>query len=383
MDEPFCHKKKGSIVVNPLASKVAKNSDNAFNFEVLQDVNKKLAAELHATESVLEAQKEETEELCEKFSHLNVRNVNKRIKRRDDKIENFKLQVEALEQEIDKKSEVVEQFEKEHHSLHQKKEKSRIKSYRLLKKTETTEVDLNEIQLKYVQLESEHSSKIIFLENEIKQLHAILKEKESTTEQLFERLNEIDGKLLKTKAHKQLYLDNVRQCCLELLSLNVGIRQVEPVIRSVLKNIAGFEVDALPQPGTLVRMYAEMKGLAYQQIEEVSKQENLTLHSDGTTKFGQHYGSFQISAEGTVYTLGLSEMLTGSAENTLDTLKQILNDIELAADKPTSKNLLVNIKNTMSDRHIVQKNFNELLESYQSEILPDVISSWKDLSSEE
>ena len=74
-------------------------------------------------------------------------------------------------------------------------------------------------------------------------------------------------------------------------------------------------------------MYAEMKGLAYQQIEEVSKQDNLTLHSDGTTKFGLHYGSFQVSAEETVYTLGLSEMLTGSAEKTLDTLKQILNDI--------------------------------------------------------
>ena len=50
----------------------------------------------------------------------------------------------------------------------------------------------------------------MFLENEIKQLHAILNDKESTTEQLFERLDEIDGKLPKTKAHKQLYLDN--QC---------------------------------------------------------------------------------------------------------------------------------------------------------------------------
>ena len=60
----------------------------------------------------------------------------------------------------------------------------------------------------------------MILENEINQLHAILNDKESTTEQLFERLDEIDGKLLKTKAHKQLYLDNVRQCCLELL--NVG-----------------------------------------------------------------------------------------------------------------------------------------------------------------
>ena len=40
--------------------------------EVLQDVNKKLAAELHATKFALEAQSEETERLCEKFSHLNV-----------------------------------------------------------------------------------------------------------------------------------------------------------------------------------------------------------------------------------------------------------------------------------------------------------------------
>ena len=312
-----------------------------------------------------------------------MRNVNKRIKRRDAKIEKYKLQVEALEQEIDEKSEVIERSEEKCISLHHKKEKGRVKSYRLLKKTETTEVGLNEIQSKYVQLESECNSKIKLLENEIEQLHVILNEKESTTEQLSKRLDEIDNKLLKTKEHKQLYLDNVRQCCLELLSLNVGIRQVEPVIRSVLKNIAGFEVEKLPQPGTLVKMYAEMKGLAYQQIEEVSKQDNLTLHSDGTTKFGQHYGSFQISTGGSPYTLGLSEMLTGSAERTLDTLKQILDDIELVAGKPTSKTLLGNIKNTMSDRHIVQKNFNELLESYRSEILPDVISSWNDLSSEE
>ena len=69
-----------------------------------------MAAELHATKSALEAQSEETERLCEKFSHLNVRNVNKRIKRRDDKIEKFKLQIEALEQEIDEKSEVTEQM---------------------------------------------------------------------------------------------------------------------------------------------------------------------------------------------------------------------------------------------------------------------------------
>ena len=212
MDELFCHKTKESAALNPLVGTIAQNGNNIdFEAKVLQDVNKRLATELHATESALEAhdQKEETEKLCEKLSHLNVRNVNKRIKWRDAKIEKYKLQVEALEQEVDEKSEVIEQFEEECVSLHQKKEKGQVKSYCLLKKTETTEVGLNEIQSKYVQLESECNSKIKLLENEIEQLHVILKEKESITEQLSERLDEIDNKLLKTKEHKQLYPDNV------------------------------------------------------------------------------------------------------------------------------------------------------------------------------
>ena len=37
----------------------------------------------------------------------------------------------------------------------------------------------------------------------------------------------------------------------------------------------------------------------------------------------------------------------------------------------------------MSDRHIVQKNFNCLLEEYRAQILPEVITSWHDFSSEE
>ena len=83
----------------------------------------------------------------------------------------------------------------------------------------------------------------------------------------------------------------------------------------------------LPKTGTLVRMYSELKGLAYQQVaEELSKTTDLTLHSDGTSKFGQHYGFFQLSvqsAEGAIsaYSLGFSEMVTGSAEKNTRRLK--------------------------------------------------------------
>lgn len=37
----------------------------------------------------------------------------------------------------------------------------------------------------------------------------------------------------------------------------------------------------------------------------------------------------------------------------------------------------------MSDRHIVEKNFNHLLEEYRSEILPDVVENWQGLLDEE
>jgi len=74
----------------------------------------------------------------------------------------------------------------------------------------------------------------------------------------------------------------------------VGIRQVEAIIRSVLKNIAGFEVCELPLTGTSIRMYSELKSVAYQQVtEELSGIADLTVYSEDASKFGQHYGSFQ------------------------------------------------------------------------------------------
>lgn len=114
------------------------------------------------------------------------------------------------------------------------------------------------------------------------------------------------------------------------MSFNVSMKYVEPVIRSVLHHLVNLEVDTLPKPATLVEMMAQMKGLACQQLaEKLTTTENLTLHRDGTSKFGQHYGGFQASTPDSAYSLGLSEMLTGSADITLNTLKMILADIEL------------------------------------------------------
>ena len=179
-------------------------------------------------------------------------------------------------------------------------------------------------------------------------------------------------------------MDNVRQCCIELLALNVGIRNVEPVIRSVLKHIVSIEVKELPQLTSLVRMFAEMKGLACQQLaEELGKQENLTLHSDGMSKYGQHYYSFQVSTQDSAYSLGMAEMLTGSTTQVLHTFKQILSDIELVAGPNSGKLILSKLKNTMSDRHVVEKKFNDVLEDYRRDILPHIVDSWEQMTPDE
>ena len=61
-------------------------------------------------------------------------------------------------------------------------------------------------------------------------------------------------------------------------------------------------------------------------------------------------------------------------------VQPILGDLDIVAGVGTGAGLLAKIKNTMSDCHIVQKKFNSLLEEYCSEILPSIISDWKELS---
>ena len=72
---------------------------------------------------------------------------------------------------------------------------------------------------------------------------------------------------LKPKSIRK-YLDSVRTCCIELLSLNVGIKNVEPVIISVLKHIASLEIKKLPYLTTLTWMFSEMIGLACQHLSD-------------------------------------------------------------------------------------------------------------------
>jgi hypothetical protein len=53
---------------------------------------------------------------------------------------------------------------------------------------------------------------------------------------------------------KGRYTDDIRTCCYELLSLNVGVNNLAPAINAVLKNRAHKEVDRLPCSTLLCNM---------------------------------------------------------------------------------------------------------------------------------
>lgn len=64
--------------------------------------------------------------------------------------------------------------------------------------------------------------------------------------------------------------------------------------------------------------------------------------------------------------LGLREMISKSAEDTLTILKEILNDIddicETEQTTDTGHQILLKIKNTMSDRTATEALFNDMLQ---------------------
>lgn len=117
-----------------------------------------------------------------------------------------------------------------------------------------------------------------------------------------------------------------------------------------------------------------------------------TLQTDGTTKFGEHYGTYDVSVGGPdstrqTYSLGLRHVFSGSAQDTLDTLKEILDDIDSVhsalGKSAASAKIVSSLKNTMSDRHAAEKLFNAMLQEYRVEILPVIAENWSELAEPE
>ena len=186
---------------------------------------------------------------------------------------------------------------------------------------------------------------------------------------------------------KKSYKPELQMCVHSLLENHVSTARVAPVIEACLK-LGGKTANKLPSATTVNNMNVQRLVLAQKQLaEEVSTKEHLTIETDETSKYGTKYGVFAVrDDEGRGYVLGLREMTTKSGQDTLQTLKEILWDLDdkyYSGENKASEDLLFHIRNTMSDRAATELKFNELLEEYRRDVLPKVVRDWEELTDEE
>ena len=184
------------------------------------------------------------------------------------------------------------------------------------------------------------------------------------------------------------YADNIRTCCITLLAHNVGTLHVSPVIKTVIETLTPFSIGRLPSAAKMSDFLGEAKQLALNQVgEELVSEGNLTMHRDGTTKRGNKYYGAQVATSGQVLNVGLSTLKSGTAQHSFEAVLDMLDDIETACQNAGSTDhikvqALANIKNTMTDRSIIEKNVNVLLKDYRANVLPEVTAGWDSLSVE-
>jgi hypothetical protein len=227
-------------------------------------------------------------------------------------------------------------------------------------------------------------TKDVTLENQLfkEEIRSLEAENIELKEKVEEILNDASDKIVTFEGGK--YTSDVRACCYELLSLNVSVNNMKLVIESVLKNIAHKEAICLPKKTTLCDMLIECLTCAQAQIVEELSQEggaHYTLMSNGTSKNKQHFTTFDISTVDSTFALGLRHVFSGSAQNTLETLLEILDDLDVVQKElgksSVASTIVMKLKNTMSDRHSAEKLFSAVLCDYRASVLPDIVAGWE------
>ena len=166
----------------------------------------------------------------------------------------------------------------------------------------------------------ELNEQIVFLQNEKLMLE--------------EQLDEFMSKKV-SFFHNGKYDDCIRMLYQDLMcTAGLSARNVQHAIEVVLKELAGIEVEQLPKITFANCMLLEERMLAQIQVADeltsadfIINEEN-TLHSDGTSKKGHSYLTFDIKKnDGTVLVAGLRSVGGGDAQTQLNILKEVVKDL--------------------------------------------------------
>ncbi|KAJ8342686.1 hypothetical protein SKAU_G00326140 [Synaphobranchus kaupii] len=234
--------------------------------------------------------------------------------------------------------------------------------------------------------EEKTNNLLVEVENKLKQLG---KEKQELTE-----LNALMHEDVLTTFQDGKYTNDIREVIMDLLAMNVSMKKVDGVIRTVLKKLAGKDVQQLPSNWLKSHLLVEARSLADIQLAEamLSRQDlsasaGHCLHGDGTSKFHRNYQDFEVTlSSGETMTLGLLAQAGGDTEGTLDSFMFRIKELAAAIKEGTTREniakLITSVKTTMSDQGPINPRFNRGLRMLREDLLPVAIENWDNLSEE-
>lgn len=294
---------KGAVAkrIPPHQSTFMKEAVNTVN-KSLATENAELRAKILVGSNILLSRDKEITALKEKLRRLNPHNMRRQLKRKNSKIANYNATIAHFKKEIKLSTHV--QIKKFQDQVRYYIAKCELLTQRLKEAECDTDCTL---ESKIEQLKGEKID-LLHINAEYKDT---IKELQSSNKKL-------------TFYEKGKYTDDIRMCIMELLSHNVGILNVVPVIQSVL-HMAGLEYDRLPKHTAINEMIVESRSLAQMQVAETLLQvPNATLHTDGTSKFGHKYMSYQVSTTEGSLTLGIQVNTSRVAHSILLSLHLLL-----------------------------------------------------------
>ena len=110
------------------------------------------------------------------------------------------------------------------------------------------------------------------------------------------------------------YTHNIRMVYEDLLCMGLSTRNIEKSVRLILEKLANVEVGRLPKVTFAKDMFLEARTLSQIQLVSVlteNTDDNLTLHSDGTSKHGHSYTTLDVKKGDDVLVVGLREVPRG------------------------------------------------------------------------
>lgn len=141
--------------------------------------------------------------------------------------------------------------------------------------------------------------------------------------------NEDEKEMIIFDEKSKKYIPELKQCVYEVLQNQVSASRVSAVIKAVLKMV-NLKANKLPCRTSVLDMNIQRLYLAQAQIVDIfANDQNTVLLTDETSKFGSKFMGYEAcDSEGNFWVLGLRDIETKSANDTIKVFKQILNDLD-------------------------------------------------------